>query len=82
MRIHLHHLGLSCQQPCYQALTQDTEQVKKFLDEEFNQIQKVAQELNADIAFEDESWIQGNTRSERTWGLVGHPISANLSPPI
>ncbi|MFO1422269.1 MAG: winged helix-turn-helix domain-containing protein [Candidatus Competibacteraceae bacterium] len=32
-RLHLHHLGLSCQQPCYQASTQDMEQVKQFLDE-------------------------------------------------
>lgn len=79
VRIHLHHLGLSCQQPCYQALTQDTEQVKKFLDEEFKQIQKVAQELDADIAVEDESWIQGNTRSGRTWGVVGHPPQIKVS---
>ena len=31
VRIHLHHLGLSCQQPCYLALTQDKEQVKNFI---------------------------------------------------
>lgn len=79
VRIHLHHLGLSCQQPCYLAFNQDQAQVKAFLDEEFKQIQKVAQELKADIAFEDESWIQGNTRSGRTWGLIGHPPQIKVS---
>ena len=79
VRIHLHRLGLSCQQPCYQALAQDPERVKKFLDEEFKDIQKLAQELGADIAFEDESWIQGNSRSGRTWGLVGHPPQIKVS---
>lgn len=76
VRIHLHQLGLSCQKPCYQALEQDQERVKKFVNEEFKDIQKLAQELGADIAFEDESWVQGNTRSGRTWGLVGQ------SPPV
>ena len=76
VRIHLHHLGLSCQKPCYQALEQDQERVKNFVNKEFKDIQKLAQELGADIAFEDESWVQGNTRSGRTWGLVGQ------SPPV
>jgi hypothetical protein len=40
----------------------------KFLDEEFKDMQKLAQELGVDLAFEDESWIQGNRRSGRTWG--------------
>lgn len=35
--------------------------------------------MNADIAFEDESWIQDNTRSGRTWGLVGHPPQIQVS---
>ena len=79
VRLHLHHLGLSCQKPCYHALNQDMEKVKKFLDQEFKDIQKLAQELGADIAFEDESWIQGNTRSGRTWGLVGYPPQIKVS---
>ena len=44
VRIHLHHLGFSCQQPCYLAFHQDQEQVKAFLDEKFKDIQKLAQE--------------------------------------
>ena len=79
VRLHLHHLGFSCQQPCSLALNQDQEQVKTFLDERFKDIQKLAQALGADIAFEDESWIQGNTRSGRTWGLIGHPPQIQVS---
>ena len=47
VRLHLHHLGLSCQKPCYHALNQDMEKVKKFLDQEFKDIQKLAEELGA-----------------------------------
>lgn len=79
VRLHLHNLGLSCQKPCYRAINQDPEQVKTFVNEGFEEIKKLAQELGADIAFEDESWVQGNTRSGRTWGLVGHPPEIKVS---
>lgn len=73
VRLHLHQLGLSGQKPCYRAINQDPAQVKTFVNEGLEEIKKLAQALGADIAFEDESWVQGNTRSGRTWGLVGHP---------
>jgi len=40
---------------------------------------KPTQALGADIGFADESWIQGNTRSGRTWGLIGHPPEIKVS---
>lgn len=71
--IHLHRLNLSCQQPCYHALNQDPVKVEQYLKDEFPKIQKLAQEIGADIGFEDESWVGANTRSGHTWGLVGSP---------
>lgn len=79
VRMHWHRLGLSCQKPCYQALEQDKTKVELFLDNEFKDIQKVAQEMQADVAFEDESWVQANTRSGRTWGLVGQPPTITVT---
>jgi len=71
--LHLHNLGLSCQKPCYRAFGRDPEKIKQFINEEFKDIQKLAQELDADIAFEDEAWIGCANHSGRTWGLVGQP---------
>ena len=73
VRLHLHRFGLSCQQPCYHASEQNTAAVEMFLNKEFNDIQKVAEEIGAEIGFEDESWIQANNRSGRTWGAINQP---------
>lgn len=73
VNLHLHALGLSVQKPCYRAFGRDPSKIKKFINEEFKEIQNLAQELNADIAFEDESWIGCGNHSGRTWGLVGQP---------
>lgn len=77
--IHLHRLGLSSQQPRYQALGQDQAKVDRYLKVEFPEIQKLAKELQADIVFEDESSVRINTRSGRTWGLVGSPPRVRVS---
>jgi len=77
--IHLHRLNLSCQQPCYHALDQDPVKVEQYLKDEFPKIQKLAQEIGADIGFEDESWVGANTRSGRTWGRVGSPPEVRAS---
>ena len=70
---HLKKLGLSYQKPCYRALDQDPQEVEYFLEEKFPRIQRLAEKLGADIAFEDEAGIGGSTRSGRTWGLEGQP---------
>ena len=55
--LHLHQMNLSCQKPCYQAQGQDPEKVAHFINNKFKLIQKVAQKIGADIAFEDEAGI-------------------------
>ena len=77
--LHLHQMNLSCQKPGYQAQGQDPEKVADFLNNKFKLIQKVAQKIGADIAFEDEAGIGVMTRSGRTWGAVGSPPKVVVS---
>ncbi len=70
---HLKKLGLSYQKPRYRAVEQDPQEVAFFLEEKLPRIQRLAEKLGADIAFEDEAGIGVRTRSGRTWGLVGEP---------
>ncbi|MCP5197351.1 MAG: IS630 family transposase [Gammaproteobacteria bacterium] len=45
VNLHLHALGLRVKKPCYRAFGRDPAKIKKFINEEFKEIQKVAQEL-------------------------------------
>lgn len=71
--LHLHRLGLSCQRPCYRATEQDPEAVAHFLLYTFPKIQKLAENIGAEIGFEDEAGVGVMTRAGRTWGAVGQP---------
>lgn len=64
---------MSDQQSCYRAFGRGPAKIKRFVEIEFKYFQKLAQELNADIAFEDESCIGCGNHSGQTWGLVGQP---------
>jgi len=68
--LHLHEMKLSSQVPCYQARQQDPQKVEDFINKKFPLIQRVAERMGADIAFEDEGGIGILTRSGRTWGEV------------
>jgi transposase len=68
--LHLHEMKLSSQVPCYQARQQDPQKVEDFINQKFPLIQRVAERMGADIAFEDEGGIGILTRSGRTWGEV------------
>lgn len=68
--LHLHEMKLSSQVPCYQARQQDPQEVEDFINHKFPLIQRVAQRMGADIAFEDEGGIGILARSGRTWGEV------------
>lgn len=70
---HLHQMRLSCQRPCYRARQQDPRKVEDFLNRKFPMIERVAEKMGADIAFEDEAGIGIPTRSGRTWGEVDSP---------
>jgi transposase len=80
--LHLHQLDLSCQTPCYHALEQDQAKVVTFLEVKFPKIQRLAEKMGADIAFEDEAGVGIMTRSGHTWGEVGHPPEVNRLPTI
>ena len=68
--LHLHEMKLSSQVPCYEAQQQDPRKVDDFINNKFPLIQRVANKIGADIAFEDETKIGILTRSGRTWGEV------------
>ena len=72
-------MKLSCQKPGDQAKDQDPEKVADFINNKFKFIQKVAQKIGADIAFEDDAGIGVMTRSGRTWGAVGSPPKGVVS---
>jgi len=77
--LHLQRLKLSCQRPCYRALAQDPAEVAAFLEVKFPKIQRLAEKMGADIAFEDETGVGIMTRSGRTWGAVGQPPKVAVS---
>ncbi|MBU0498963.1 MAG: winged helix-turn-helix domain-containing protein, partial [Gammaproteobacteria bacterium] len=71
--LHLNRLGLSYQKPWFRANERDEQEVERFLDDTFQRIQRLAEKIGADVAFEDESGIGLQTHSGKTWGEVGNP---------
>jgi transposase len=71
VRLHLKAMGLTCQKPEYQDLKRDKLEIEHFLNDKFPRIQRVAEKMEADIAFEDEAGVGIMTRHGRTWGLSG-----------
>jgi transposase len=75
--MHLKKMSLTYQKPHYQAVEQDPHEVEAFLTRKFPIVQRVADKLRADIAFEDEAGVGLLTRSGRTWGQAGQtPVVA------
>jgi transposase len=70
--LHLNKIGLSYRKPSYQAMEQDPAEVEYFLQVKFPAIQRQAEKLGADIAFEDESGVHLQTHAGKTWGERGH----------
>ncbi len=71
VRLHLKAMGLTCQKPEYQDLKRDEQEIEHFLNDKFPRIQRVAEKMGADIAFEDEAGVGIMTRQGRTWGASG-----------
>lgn len=71
VRLHLKAMGLTCQKPEYQDLKRDEQEIEHFLNDKFHRIQRVAEKMGADIAFEDEAGVGIMTRQGRTWGASG-----------
>ena len=68
---HLKKLGMSAQRPEYVAKERDPVEVDRFLNEKFPRIQRLANRIDADVAFEDESGVDLTEHSGRTWGRTG-----------
>lgn len=68
---HLHQLGLTNQKPNYIAREQDPVAVEQFLKEKFPKIQGFAENIGADIGFEDEAAVDLRDHSGKTWGDCG-----------
>jgi transposase len=79
VRIHLHDLKLSPQEPNYRSRQQDAAKVERFVKDTFPRIQKLAKKIGADIGFEDEAGVGVRTRAGRSWGEVGHPPEIAVS---
>lgn len=68
---HLKKIGLTYQKPEYRASELDPAEVEHFLHDKFPRIQRLAINMGADIAFEDEAGVYLNMQSGRTWGAAG-----------
>jgi transposase len=69
--IHLKSIGLTYQKPDYRPFEQDPKEVDHFLSDKFPHIQRVAEKLGADIAFEDEGGVGISDHGGKTWGEKG-----------
>lgn len=69
--LHLKRLGLSYRKPWFRSKEQDPQAVDHFLHDTFPRIQRLAENIGADIAFEDEAGIGLQTHSGKTWGEIG-----------
>jgi transposase len=67
----LRQLGLSCQRPLFRATEQDPERVRRWRDEEFPLIRRMAKEAGARIFFGDEAGVRSDYHAGTTWGVKG-----------
>ena len=63
VRQHLKAMGLTCQKPEYQDVQRDEGEIAHFLNDKFPRIQRLAEKMGADIAFEDEAGVGVMTRT-------------------
>ncbi|HSN81236.1 MAG TPA: IS630 family transposase [Polyangiales bacterium] len=68
---HLKDLDLSYQKPEYRASERDDAEIDRFLNEKFPRIERLAQRIGAEIAFEDEAGVEGRAHIGKTWGARG-----------
>jgi transposase len=64
-------LGFSPQRPVYQAIQQDEEKRRKWMEEDFPAIRKRAAEEGAKIFFADEAGCRNDHHSGTTWAPIG-----------
>jgi transposase len=76
---HLKKLGFSYQKPNYRFTEQNCNEVDKFIQNKFPKIQAIAEKIDADIYFEDESKIDLNQHSGKTWGIIGQTPNVSVT---
>jgi transposase len=79
VRQHLKSMGLTCQKPEYQDVARDGEEIAHFVNDKFPRIQRLAEKMAGDIAFEDEAGVGVMTRHGRTWGMSGKTPAIKVS---
>jgi transposase len=67
----LRQLGLSCQRPLFRATEQDPKRVRRWREEEFPAIQRLAKQMGARIFFGDEAGVRSDYHAGTTWGARG-----------
>jgi transposase len=67
----LNQLGLTPQRPMWRALQQNPEAVRRWMDEEYPNIQAWARKENALIFFGDEAGVRSDHHAGTTWGVKG-----------
>ncbi|HLP41283.1 MAG TPA: IS630 family transposase [Fibrobacteria bacterium] len=67
----LNQLGLSLQRPLWRAHQQDPERVRRWLDNEYPRIRKMAKKQGAALFFADEAGLRSDHHSGTTWGKKG-----------
>jgi transposase len=67
----LNQLGLTPQRPVWRAYQQRSEDVQKWLKEEYPRIRTMARRHNAMIFFGDEAGIRSDHHAGTTWGIKG-----------
>jgi len=67
----LGQLGLTPQRPVWRAYQQNAEDVRRWLEEEYPRIQKLARQEKAMIFFGDEAGVRSDYHAGTTWGQKG-----------
>jgi transposase len=69
--LHLKHMGLSRQKPWFRVHELNRRKVEYFLHDTIPKIQRLAERIEADSAFEDEVGVGLQSYSGKTWEEVG-----------
>lgn len=74
----LGHLGLSPQRPIYRSYKQDPEELERYLNRTFPELQELAKRTGAVIYFVDEAAVRSDAHRGTTWGKIGEtPVVAD-----
>lgn len=67
----LAQLGITPQKPLWRAYQQDSELVRRWVEEEYPRLEREARKSGAEIWFGDESGVRSDYHAGTTWGLKG-----------